>query len=312
MSASGPDVIDYQILLDEIAREVQPLYGQGKVANYIPALARVPARKFGMALTTLDGKTYRTGDADELFSVQSITKVFTLSIAMAYMTGEIWKRVGREPSGNPFNSLIQLEYEHGVPRNPFINAGALVIADIVASHSPDPKGLIRDFVRRTSGNPAIDYDLEVAKSEADTGYRNAAMANFMKAHGNIECAVDTVLDIYFTQCALAMSCVDLSRAFLHLANQGRSPITRDEVTTPRKTRRINALMLTCGLYDAAGRFAFHVGLPAKSGVGGGIVAVAPRHYSVCVWSPELDATGNSVLGSAALELLTNRTGVSIF
>ena len=312
MSASGPDVIDYQKLLDEIAREVEPLYGQGKVASYIPALARVPARRFGMALTTLDGKTYRTGDATENFSVQSITKVFTLSIAMAYMTGELWQRVGREPSGNPFNSLIQLEYEHGVPRNPFINAGALVIADVLAAHSPDPKGLIRDFVRRTAGNPAIDYDMEVARSEAETGFRNAAMANFMKAHGNIESPVETVLDVYFTQCSLAMNCVDLSRAFLHLANQGRSPITGDEVTTPRKTRRINAFMLTCGLYDAAGRFAFHVGLPAKSGVGGGIVAVAPRHYSVCVWSPELDATGNSVLGSHALEMLTNRTGVSIF
>jgi glutaminase len=272
----------------------------------------VPACKFGIALTTLDGRTYAVGDAHEPFSVQSITKMITLSLAMSYLGDELWERVGREPSGNPFNSLIQLEYERGVPRNPFINAGALVIADIIAANSPDPKSLIRDFVRRIAGNAAIDYDLEVARSEAETGYRNAAMANFMKAHGNIECAVETVLDIYFTQCSLAMSCVDLARAFLHLANQGRSPITGDEVTTPRKTRRINALMLTCGLYDAAGRFAYHVGLPAKSGVGGGIVAVAPRHYSVCVWSPELDATGNSVLGSHALEMLTNRTGVSIF
>jgi glutaminase len=312
MSAVVADRIDYQALIEEIAREVQPLFGKGKVANYIPALARVPGRKFGLALTTLDGRTYATGDARESFSVQSITKVFTLSLAMAYLSGELWKRVGREPSGNPFNSLVQLEYEHGVPRNPFINAGALVIADIVAAHSPDPKGLIRDFVRRNAGNPAIDYDLEVARSEAETGFRNAAMANFMKAHRNIECAVETVLDVYFTQCSLAMSCVDLSRAFLHLANQGRSPITGDEVTTPRKARRINALMLTCGLYDAAGRFAYQVGLPAKSGVGGGIVAVAPRHFAVCAWSPELDPSGNSVLGAAALELLTSRTGVSIF
>lgn len=303
---------DYQALLDEIAREVAPLYGEGKVASYIPALARVPARKFGMALTTLDGKTYATGDAAEPFSVQSITKMITLSLAMSYLGNELWQRVGREPSGNPFNSLIQLEYERGVPRNPFINAGALVMADVVAANSPDPKGLILNFARRNSGNPAIDFDLEVARSEAETGHRNAAMAHFMKAHGNIHGAVETVLDVYFTQCSLAMSCIDLSRCYLHLANQGRSPITGDEVTTPRKTRRINALMLTCGLYDAAGRFAYQVGLPAKSGVGGGIVAIAPRHFAACVWSPELDASGNSVLGAAALEHLTGRTGVSIF
>lgn len=312
MKAAAPASIDYQALLDDIGREVVPLFGQGKVASYIPALARVPARKFGMALTTLDGRTYATGDAHEPFSVQSITKMITLSLAMSYLGNELWDRVGREPSGNPFNSLIQLEYERGVPRNPFINAGALVIADIVATHNPDPKGLILNFARRNSGNPKIDFDLEVARSEAETGHRNAAMAHFMKAHGNIESAVETVLDVYFTQCSLAMSCVDLARCYLHLANQGRSPITGDEVTTERKTRRINALMLTCGLYDAAGRFAYHVGLPAKSGVGGGIVAVAPRRFAVCVWSPELDPSGNSVLGGAALELLTSRTGVSIF
>ncbi len=304
--------VDYQALLDEIGREVIPLYGQGKVASYIPALARVPVRKFGMALTTLDGKTYATGDAAEPFSVQSITKMITLSLAMSYLGNELWHRVGREPSGNPFNSLIQLEYEHGVPRNPFINAGALVIADIVATHNPDPKNLILNFARRNSGNPNVAFDLEVARSEAETGHRNAAMAHFMKAHGNIEGVVETVLDVYFTQCSLAMSCIDLSRCYLHLANQGRSPITGDEVTTPRKTRRINALMLTCGLYDAAGRFAYQVGLPAKSGVGGGIVAIAPRHFAACVWSPELDESGNSVLGAAALEHLTSRTSVSIF
>jgi glutaminase len=312
MSRQATPKIDYQALLEEIAVEVKPLLGQGKVASYIPALERVPGDKFGMAVTTLDGKTYATGEAREPFSVQSITKVFTLGLAMSYLGTELWQRVGREPSGTPFNSLIQLENEHGVPRNPFINAGALVSADVLAVNSPEPKNLLRNFVRRNSGNPEIDYDLEVARSEAETGHRNAAIAHFMKAHGNIHAAVETVLDIYFTQCSLAMSCVDLSRCFLHLANQGRSPITGDEVTTPRKTRRINALMLTCGLYDAAGRFAYHVGLPAKSGVGGGIVAVAPRQFAVCVWSPELDASGNSVLGAAALEHLTNRTGVSIF
>jgi glutaminase len=312
LGQAAGDEPDYQAVLDGIARYVRPHFGRGKVAGYIPALARVPARKFGMAVHTVAGRSFHVGDAEEPFSIQSVSKVFTLTLAMTYVGEALWRRVGREPSGNPFNSLIQLEYEHGIPRNPFINPGAQVVADVVLSHAPDAKRTILELMRRLSGNPRVQYDLDVARSEHETGFRNRAMVNFMKSHGNIANDVDAVLDVYFTQCSLAMSCLDLARAASFLANRGVSPLDGKRVDTPRQTKRINALMLMCGLYDAGGNFAYRVGIPAKSGVGGGIVGVVPGECAVAVWSPELDASGSSLVGIQALELFTSRLGNSIF
>ncbi|HET7370968.1 MAG TPA: glutaminase, partial [Gammaproteobacteria bacterium] len=266
---------DYQGILEQIDAEVGELFGRGQVADYIPALAGVPPRKFGMAIHTVTGEDYGIGDWREPFSVQSISKLFTLTLTMGFLGEAIFKRVGREPSGNPFNSLVQLEYENGIPRNPFINAGALVLTDCLVTHTPDARTSILDFVRGAASDDAIGYDPEVAASEAEHGYLNRALGNFLKSFGNIDNGVDDVLDVYFHHCSLAMSCRDLARAAAFLAHDGVSPLTGEMVVTDKQAKRINSLLLTCGMYDTAGDFAFRVGLPAKSGVGGGIVAVLP-------------------------------------
>ncbi len=303
---------DFAAVLERIAADVRPLAGQGRVADYIPRLAQVPADRFGMAVATLDGDLFRIGDADEAFSIQSISKVFTLTMALEALGGDLWQRVGREPSGSAFNSLVQLERERGIPRNPLINGGAHVVADVVLSHYPDARGRLLAFVRERADNPGIDMDPEVARSERETGYRNAALANFIRSFGNLHNPVDAVLDFYFHQCALHMSCTDLARSFLYLANSGLCQRSGETVIDAERAKRINALMLTCGTYDAAGEFAFRVGLPAKSGVGGGIVAVVPGVLALAVWSPGLDEKGNSLAGAAALDRFTTLTGLSIF
>ncbi len=303
---------DFAAVLKQIATEMQPLSGQGKVADYIPHLAKVPADRFGMALATLDGRLYSVGDAREAFSIQSISKVFTLTLALEALGGELWQRVGREPSGSAFNSLVQLERENGIPRNPLINGGAHVVADVVLSHYPDALDQLLAFVRERADNSSIDMDPEVARSERDTGFRNAALANFIRSFGNLHNPVDAVLDFYYHQCALRMDCEDLARSMLYLADSGRCHRSNKAVINPERAKRINALMLTCGTYDAAGEFAFRVGLPAKSGVGGGIVAIVPGVLSLAVWSPGLDEKGNSLAGAAALDRFTEITGLSVF
>jgi glutaminase len=304
--------LNYNQVLVEISHEVQSLFGTGKVADYIPALKNVNPRKFGIAICTLGGETIYYGDASEPFSIQSISKVFTLSLAVAALGDSIWKRVGKEPSGGAFNSLVQLEYEKGIPRNPFINAGALVITDILLSNARDPKPEFLDFLRKVSVNDRIDYDPVVAASEREHGFRNAALVNFMKSHNNIHNPVDLVLDHYFHQCAVTMSCMDLAKAMLYFANHGIVPHSGERLLTVSKAKRLNAVMMTCGFYDQAGEFAFRVGLPGKSGVGGGIVAVIPGKLAIAVWSPELNSKGNSVLGMKSLELFTTKTGMSVF
>lgn len=298
-------------LLERIESEAgqEVAAGVGSVADYIPALARVDPRRFGMAVAELDGTVHGVGDWRVPFSIQSISKLFTLALVLG--SGEsIWQRVGREPSGNPFNSLVQLEHEQGIPRNPFINAGALVVTDELAC-SGDAADALLGFLRRESGNPEIRVDAEVARSEAEHSDRNRALAHFMASYGNMRNPVDTVLDQYVRQCSIAMSCADLARSALFLARHG---VRNDgeRLLGVSGAKRVNAVMLTCGTYDAAGQFAYRVGLPGKSGVGGGIVAVVPGRCAVCVWSPVLDARGNSVAGVAALDRFTTLTGWSVF
>ncbi|WP_259782286.1 glutaminase [Aestuariispira ectoiniformans] len=304
--------MDFQKILDEIQEDVQPYFGKGAVADYIPALARVSPDQFAMALRLADGTEYSVGSAETPFSIQSISKLFSLMLAMDIMGEDLWTRVGREPSGTAFNSLVQLEYENGIPRNPFINAGAIVVTDVIASHSANAPRRVADFVRQLSGNDQNRVDEEVALSEWEHGYRNAALANLLRSFNNITGDVDSVLDVYFRQCAITMNCLDLVRAVQPLVLGGHSPIANRQVLTQREAKRVNAIMLTCGLYDAVGNFAYSVGLPAKSGVGGGIVAVLPGQFSIAVWAPELDAAGNSLVGTRALELFTTKTGLSIF
>ena len=306
--------MDLQAILDDIAAALAERRGEGKVADYIPELAKVDPNQFGMAITTVDGQVFATGDAATPFSIQSVSKVFMLTLALGKAGESIWKRVGREPSGSAFNSIVQLEHEHGIPRNPFINAGAIVVCDMVlAGHKPkEAIGEVLRFVRYLADDETISIDQAVARSETETGYRNLALANFMRSFGNLHHEVDHVLGVYFHQCAIAMTCRQLSRAGLFLAAHGQDPISGYSVVSPKRARRINALMLTCGHYDGSGDFAFHVGLPGKSGVGGGIMAIAPGKASIAVWSPGLNKVGNSALGSIALEMLATRTGWSVF
>lgn len=304
--------MDYAGILKSIADDTAPLQGEGRVATYIPELACMSPHHFGMALITLPGECFAVGDAHLRFSLQSISKVLTLVLAIQRVGEHLFERVGREPSGNPFNSLVQLEYEHGIPRNPFINAGALVVTDVLLEHLSDPTQAVLDLARQLGGNNDISYDEAVAHSERQTGFTNRALAHFLKAQGNLRHDPDQVLEVYFQHCSLRMSCLELARSFLFLANRGQEPASGKRLLTVSQAKRLNALMLTCGFYDEAGEFAFRVGLPGKSGVGGGIAAILPGRWAVAVWSPEINACGNSVRGMKALELLTTRTGESIF
>ncbi|UCN00708.1 glutaminase [Sulfurimonas sp. SWIR-19] len=307
--------MDYQQILQDIEIEIQPLFGKGKVADYIPALAEVDAKQFAMSITLFDGSAYHVGASETLFSIQSISKVFTFTMALKYLGAELYKRVSREPSGNPFNSLVQLEYENGIPRNPFINAGAIVITDTLISHYKKDTlafDAIVDFIRSIADDASISMDAVVASSEMQHAYRNLALTNLMKSFGNIDNEAITLVQTYFNHCALEMNTKMLSRSMLYLANHGIDPINSKTYITKAQAKRINAVMLTCGHYDASGDFAFKVGVPGKSGVGGGIVAVIPQKMGICVWSPALNGQGNSLIGTKALELFTTKTGVSIF
>jgi glutaminase len=297
-----------------IAAEMAAAPERGTVASYIPELAKVDPTRFGMAVLTVDGEMVTAGDADLPFSIQSISKVFTLTLALGQVGDALWRRVGREPSGNPFNSIVQLEHEQGIPRNPFINAGAIVVTDVLlAGLQPrEALGAILRFVREVAYDESIVIDRDVARSETETGFRNVALANYMKAFGNLNHPVEKTLGVYFHQCALAMSCRQLATAGSFLAARGRHPLAGHRIVSAERARRINALMLTCGHYDGSGDFAFRVGLPGKSGVGGGILAVMPGKATVAVWSPGLNRVGNSLLGSVALERLAKAMNWSVF
>ena len=304
--------MDYQKILENIYQAIQPYAKEGKQADYIPELAKVNPDQFGMCLHTIYGEIYSIEQADTRFSIQSISKVFSLAMCLSLLGNKLWERVGKEPSGTAFNSLSQLEVEKGIPRNPFINAGAIVMSDILLSHLEHPEEQFLDFVRTLAGDNTIDYNRDVATSERETGYLNAAIANLLKYHGTIENDIEQVLRFYFLMCSVEMSCRELSRAFLAFANHRRKFNYAGVSLTASKVKRMNAIMQICGFYDEAGEFSYLVGLPGKSGVGGGIVAIYPLQYSVAVWSPRLNSKGNSVMGIKALELFTTETEESIF
>lgn len=305
---------DLTSAVTEIAEEMRQRPDRGKVASYIPELARVDANAFGLVVIDAEGEIAAGGDSDVAFSIQSISKVFTLTLALGKAGDRLWQRVGREPSGSAFNSIVQLEFERGVPRNPFINAGAIAVTDLILSgHQPrEALGEILRFMQFLAQDPSIAIDEAVAASEKRTGFRNSALANYMKSFDVIQNPVDFTLGVYFHHCAIAMTCRQLAMAGQFLAHGGRIPTFGHSVISPERARRINAIMLTCGHYDGSGEFAYRVGLPGKSGVGGGILAIAPGKASIAVWSPGLDANGNSHLGRIALEKLTKRLGWSIF
>lgn len=305
---------DLDAIIQDIAAEMARAPDRGSVADYIPDLAAVSPDRFGIAIIDRHGDCYVAGDADVSFSIQSITKVFALTMALGVVGDQLWGRVGREPSGSAFNSIVQLEWERGIPRNPFINAGAIVVSDVLlANYSPEEViGEFLRFMRMLTGDKSVFADERVARSEQLSGYRNFALANYMRAFGNIQNSVEQTLKVYFNQCSLAMNCRQLALAGRYLMSGGVNPDTGLSVVSAERARRILALMMTCGHYDGSGEFAFRVGLPGKSGVGGGILAIVPRVASIAVWSPGLNDRGNSQLGTLALERLVQRTGWSVF
>lgn len=304
--------MNYVEVFSKIYYQLEVSNDPGKVASYIPELRDVNPDKFGVHLTTIDDDHYDFGDSEERFSIQSIAKVLALVLAYKLEDEKLWDRVGVEPSGTPFNSLVQLEYDLGIPRNPLINAGALVICDVLVSKFENPKQEFIQFVRKVSNNSDIEFCSRIANSEKLAGYRNAALINLIKSFGNIKNDIDVVLDFYFNLCSIEMSCKELSRTFLFLAAYGVCPYTNETIISVSKSKRINAIMQLCGFYDEAGEFSFKVGLPGKSGVGGGIVAIHPNKYCIAVWSPRLNKKGNSNMGMKFLELFTTETQASIF
>lgn len=303
-----------QKILDDISSSLLTLPDKGRVATYIPQLALVDPEQFGITVALEDGRTFSAGNADTPFSIQSISKVFTLTMALDKHGDRLWQRVGREPSGDPFNSIVQLEKESGKPRNPFINAGAITVVDsLMQGRNPGAvKAEIVEFMRTLASDPNIIIDESVARSEQETGHRNTSLAHFMASYGHFESPVADVLSTYFHQCSIAMNCQQLATAGLFLVSDGMNASTSVQVVSEQRARRINSLMMLCGHYDGSGEFAFRVGLPGKSGVGGGILAIAPSKASIAVWSPGLDKIGNSKLGTMALEMLAAKTGWSVF
>lgn len=304
--------MNYEKLISAISDELKILEDKGKVASYIPELNKIDPDKFGLHIATVGNKSYGLQDYNEKFSIQSISKVLALTLAVKIDDDKLWDRVDVEPSGTPFNSMIQLEYEKGIPRNPLINAGALVVCDILVGRLKNPRQEFMEFIRYISGDTDINSSQKIFESEKQTGFKNAALINLMKSFGNISNSIDTVLDFYYYLCSIEMSCKQLSQVFLYLAAKGVHPATNVEVISVSKSKRINAIMQLCGFYDEAGEFAFTVGLPGKSGVGGGIVAIHPGKFSIAVWSPRLNKKGNSYKGMKILEFLTSKTESSVF
>ena len=304
--------MDYLNAISNIFNDLKEIDDPGEVATYIPELAGVEPGKFGVHLTTLDDHHYSIGASNEKFSIQSIAKVLSLTLAYKMEGDYLWERMGVEPSGAPFNSLTLLEYNNGKPRNPMINSGAIVICDILISHFEHPKAELIEFIRSLSGNQNIHYSERVAESEKRTGHRNMSLIYLMKAFGNIKNDIDEVLDLYFNLCSIEMTCRELASTFLYLAGYGSCPYNSEKVISVSMSKRINAIIQLCGMYDEAGEFSFRTGLPGKSGVGGGIVAVCPNKYSIAVWSPKLNPNGNSFKGMEFLEQFTTVTKTSIF
>ncbi|KAB2881209.1 glutaminase A [bacterium] len=303
-----------QQLLEQAIRYAKPFLEQGKLADYIPALLRANPQHLGVSITTMDGKQHSAGDTDEPFSIQSISKILSLIYVLNERGKEkVLEKVGVEPSGNPFYSLVQLEYESGKPRNPLINAGAIAITGLMAGNSAQEKsaGLIQ-FLNNIVDESDYKINQEIYRSEFETSHRNRAVGYFMKHFGMIDGEVEAAVDAYFQQCSIEMTCAQLSRLSLFFAGGGTDPISHKKVTDPENVKWVHALMAMCGLYDASGEFACTVGLPGKSGVGGGIVAIVPGKMSISVFGPALDGKGNSIGGLKILEFLSRELRLSLF
>lgn len=303
---------DLSSLLQEARALGQQDIPKGKVATYIPELAKADPNALAIVVQTIDGERHAVGDSDTEFTFQSISKVFALALLLREQGRGVFDSMSCEPSGDAFHSIVRLEEERGRPRNPYINAGAIMVSGALPGAAPDTKiAGLQTFLSGICDDAAFPIDDQVYRSEAATGFRNRALANFMRQHdliGDPAIAAET----YFKQCSLTLNAALLARAGLFLANKGVDPVTGDRVISESCNRTAVALMTTCGLYDEVGRFAIDVGLPAKSGVSGAILAVVPGRMTIATYSPALGAKGNSVAGMAVLRFLSRALDLSLY
>lgn len=314
---ANPEPIDVKAVeraVEDITREMFACDEWGDMKKRIEPLSHVDSHQFGIAILTRDGDLICGGNAETPFSIQSISKVFSLELAMEAWGEAVWERVGRDPSGDPFNSIIDLERHRGYPRNPFINAGALVVVDMLLDRmdADEEVQAVIGFVAELLEGEEFSLNEEVARSDQTGGHLNRALLSLAKHFGNLRNEVADVLRAFVRQCAIELDCRQLARVGRFLMLEGPDERSCPAPEAALRARRILALMMTNGLYDGAGEFAYRVGLPAKSGVGGGILAIAPNTASIAVWSPGLNESGNSLLGTRALEMLTDRLDWSSF
>ena len=277
--------------------------GEGKLADYIPALTKANPNHLGITVLTRDGVYHSVGDTEHSFTIQSVGKVLLLIYALVELGSEtVFDRVGVEPSGDSFNSIVKLETKQNYPLNPFINAGAIATMGLVLE-----KGLTFDdfmgFLERLAGR-SLEIDETVYRSEQETGDLNRSLAYFMKSHEVIKGDMEAVLDAYFRLCAILVTTKDLAHFGMVLANDGFDLITGEPIISSYEATLVKTIMVTCGMYDSSGEFAVKVGMPAKSGVSGGILSLSQGKVGVGVYSPALDEKGNSVCGVKALEFLS--------
>jgi glutaminase len=304
-----------KIILDTIIDKNKHWTKEGKVASYIPELSKANGEALGMCITTLEGEEFFAGDYEMKFTIQSISKVITLMLAMIDNGVDyVFSKIGMEPTEGAFNSIISLENNNDQkPLNPMINSGAIAIVSLIAGDTAEEKfDRVLEFTRKITGNPDININESVYESEKATGDRNKSLAYFMKSTGVIEGDVEEILDVYFRQCSMEVNCRDIARIGAMLANSGVIISTNERVISREAARIIKTIMVTCGMYDGSGNFAVHIGIPAKSGVGGGIMAAVPRRMGIGVVGPSLDEKGNSIGGIKVLEELSKELDLSIF
>ncbi|TVQ11118.1 MAG: glutaminase A [Leptolyngbya sp. DLM2.Bin27] len=301
-----------QAFLDQLYHELKGV-SAGQVASYIPELARANPDWFGISIVTLDGHTYEVGDVAQKFTIQSISKVFVYGMALEdYGRDQLLKKVGVEPTGDPFNSLIRLDEDSKRPENPMVNAGAIATTGLITGADlADRLNRMLAMFQRYVGNEVF-VDVSTFISERSTGHRNRAMAHLMLNFGMIDQPIEDALDLYFQQCSVLVTAHDLAVMAATLANQGVNPITGERAVGANHVRDILSVMYTCGMYNFAGEWAFRVGIPAKSGVSGGILAVVPNRAGIAVFSPLLDGHGNSVRGLKVFEALSRQYGFHLF
>lgn len=303
-------------LLESLVEKNKVYAKEGKLASYIPALLEADLEALGVCVVDLkDNYEFWAGDSDVKFTIQSISKVISLIIALNDNgRTNVFKKVNAEPTGMGFNSIVNLEDSmENRPYNPMINAGAIVTTSLIFGENQDKKlERILNFLRRASNNPNIGINEEIYLNEKATGDRNRALAYFMKSTGALEGDVEEVLDLYFKQCSIEATARDLARFGAVIANDGVTPWSNEVLMSRDICRIVKTIMVTCGMYDASGEFAVHVGIPAKSGVGGGVLATVPRRYGIGLYGPSLDNKGNSICGLRILKDLSEEFDLSIF